>query len=78
MRTGELLHTLEGHTSTVRCIAMHENIAVSGARDATVHVWDVESGREIGVLLGHMAAVRSVWQGLNFSGRGFCHQATSV
>lgn len=34
--TGTCLHTLYGHTSTVRCLALHGDIIVSGSRDATV------------------------------------------
>ena len=33
---------------------------VSGSRDATLHVWNVESGQCLHVLMGHMAAVRCV------------------
>lgn len=33
---------------------------VSGSRDATLRVWDIESGRCLHVLVGHLAAVRCV------------------
>lgn len=33
---------------------------VSGSRDATLRVWDVESGQCLHVLVGHLAAVRCV------------------
>ena len=33
---------------------------VSGSRDATLRVWDVESGQCLHVLMGHVAAVRCV------------------
>jgi len=33
---------------------------VSGSRDATLRVWDIEEGNCLHVLVGHMAAVRCV------------------
>lgn len=33
---------------------------VSGSRDATLRVWDIESGQCLHVLMGHVAAVRCV------------------
>lgn len=56
--TGECIHVLQGHTSTVRCLAMHENKVVSGSRDGTLRVWDVKQGLCLSVLIGHAAAVR--------------------
>lgn len=75
--TGVCIHTLYGHTSTVRCMHLHENKyvtlrinticylqyicrVVSGSRDATLRVWDVQTGNCLHVLVGHIAAVRCV------------------
>lgn len=76
--SGACLHTLYGHTSTVRCMHLHGKRfcrfflscldlmfffflrVVSGSRDATLRVWDVETGECLYVLMGHMAAVRCV------------------
>lgn len=33
---------------------------VSGSRDATLRLWDIESGQCLHVLMGHVAAVRCV------------------
>lgn len=33
---------------------------VSGSRDATLRVWDIEAGECLHMLVGHMAAVRCV------------------
>ena len=33
---------------------------VSGSRDATLRVWDIQSGHCLHVLIGHVAAVRCV------------------
>ncbi|KAI1419010.1 WD40-repeat-containing domain protein [Xylaria sp. FL1777] len=59
MTTGACLHTLRGHTSTVRCLKMSDaNIAISGSRDTTLRVWDIRQGVCKNVLVGHQASVR--------------------
>ena len=52
-------HVLRGHTSTVRCLKMSDaKTAISGSRDTTLRVWDLESGICTNTLLGHQASVR--------------------
>ncbi|KAK7990851.1 F-box and WD-40 domain-containing protein CDC4 [Apiospora arundinis] len=59
MATGSCLHTLRGHTSTVRCLKMSDaNTAISGSRDTTLRVWDIRQGVCRNVLVGHQASVR--------------------
>jgi len=59
MTTGNCLHTLRGHTSTVRCLKMSDsNTAISGSRDTTLRVWDIRQGVCRNVLVGHQASVR--------------------
>ncbi|KAJ9134423.1 F-box/WD repeat-containing protein 7 [Pleurostoma richardsiae] len=59
LTTGTCLHTLRGHTSTVRCLKMSDaNTAISGSRDTTLRVWDIRSGLCRNVLVGHQASVR--------------------
>ncbi|CAE7053675.1 unnamed protein product [Rhizoctonia solani] len=60
LTTGNCLHVLKGHTSTIRCLKVLDSrpIAVSGSRDTTVRVWDIARGREIHVLEGHTDSVR--------------------
>jgi F-box and WD-40 domain protein CDC4 len=59
MATGASIHTLRGHTSTVRCLKMSdENTAISGSRDTTLRVWDIKTGVCRNVLIGHQASVR--------------------
>ncbi|KAK5663992.1 hypothetical protein OQA88_205 [Cercophora sp. LCS_1] len=59
LRTGACLHTLRGHTSTVRCLKMSDaNTAISGSRDTTLRVWDIRTGHCKNVLVGHQASVR--------------------
>lgn len=53
------VHTLRGHTSTVRCLKMSNgHTAISGSRDTTLRVWDLPSGTCTNVLMGHQASVR--------------------
>ena len=56
------LYVLRGHTSTVRCLKVLHNrpIAVSGSRDGTLRVWDVQRGRMLRLLAGHAGSVRSL------------------
>ncbi|EFX02967.1 f-box and wd domain containing protein [Grosmannia clavigera kw1407] len=59
LATGACLHTLRGHTSTVRCLKMSdENTAISGSRDTTLRIWDIRTGLCRNVLVGHQASVR--------------------
>lgn len=59
LRTGACLHTLRGHTSTVRCLKMSDaNTAISGSRDTTLRVWDITTGHCRNLLVGHQASVR--------------------
>lgn len=58
--------SLEGHGSadllggTVRCVKAFSNCkAISSFRDATLRIWDVESGECEGILEGHIQSVRS-------------------
>ncbi|OCL12954.1 F-box/WD repeat-containing protein pof1 [Glonium stellatum] len=57
--TGLPVHTLRGHTSTVRCLKMSDaNTAISGSRDTTLRIWDLKKGICKHVLVGHQASVR--------------------
>ncbi|KOS19564.1 F-box/WD repeat-containing protein 7 [Escovopsis weberi] len=59
LKTGACLHTLRGHTSTVRCLKMADaNTAISGSRDMTLRVWDIRTGQCKNVLVGHQSSVR--------------------
>lgn len=58
--TGEPVWTLQGHTSTIRCLKVLDGrpIAISGSRDYTLRVWDIDRGRMLRVLEGHEQSVR--------------------
>jgi F-box and WD-40 domain protein CDC4 len=60
--TGECVHALRGHSSTIRCLKVLDGrpIAVSGSRDFTLRVWDIDRGRMLRVLEGHDQSVRCI------------------
>src|SRR5947208_14268996 len=50
---------LRGHTSTVRCLKMSDpKTAISGSRDTTLRIWDIEKGVCLNILVGHQASDR--------------------
>ena len=60
--TGEIIATLEGHTSGVNSVSFSLDGAIlaSGAWDGTVKLWDVATGEIIATLEGHADWVNSV------------------
>ncbi|ORY32354.1 WD40 repeat-like protein [Neocallimastix californiae] len=54
------LHTLHGHTQSVRAVAGSGNVLVSGSYDSTVRVWDLRTGESVHLLRGHLDKVYSV------------------
>ncbi|KAG1735890.1 WD40-repeat-containing domain protein, partial [Suillus paluster] len=54
------VYVLRGHTATVRCARVLHNrpIAVTGSRDSTLRVWNIQKGVMLRVLYGHTASVR--------------------
>lgn len=56
----QCIYTLPSHTSTIRSLRTLHNrpIAISGSRDTTLRVWDVQRGRLLRVLEGHQGSVR--------------------
>ncbi|MEL6814405.1 MAG: DUF4365 domain-containing protein, partial [Cyanobacteria bacterium J06598_3] len=60
--SGRSLRVMEGHTDDVYSVAFSsdDTRALSGSRDNTVRLWDVESGRSLRVMEGHTDDVYSV------------------
>ncbi len=58
--TGQPLRSLEGHTGSVRAVAMSPDgrCIVSGSDDCTLKVWEAETGRLLRSLEGHTGSVR--------------------
>ncbi|KAJ3138501.1 SCF ubiquitin ligase complex subunit cdc4 [Physocladia obscura] len=54
------LHVLNGHTNSVRAIAGHGRVLVSGSYDCTVRVWDLIEGECVYTFRGHREKVYSV------------------
>lgn len=54
------IYALHGHTSTIRSLRVLHNrpIAVTGSRDSTLRVWDIQRGGYLRVLEGHHQSVR--------------------
>ena len=61
-RTGNHLHTLEGHSDGISCMAFFPGVPIlaSGSYDNTIRIWDVRTGENIHTLKGHTDAVTSV------------------
>jgi WD40 repeat protein len=62
LQTGELLHTLKGHTNQVSSLAISYNgqIIASGSSDKTIKLWDLQTGELLHTLEGHSDGVTSL------------------
>ena len=49
LESGEEMKTLKGHSGSVYSVAFHnnKNILVSGSGDATIRIWDLDTGMAI-------------------------------
>jgi F-box/WD-40 domain protein MET30 len=52
------IKVLKGHTNGVVCLQFRDNILATGSYDASIKIWDIESGKEIRTLTGHGSGVR--------------------
>lgn len=55
-----LLHMLEGHLQSVRCMDVSEKYLVTGSYDSTVKLWDYKKGTLLGTLATHKNRVYAV------------------
>ncbi|MEH1865449.1 MAG: serine/threonine-protein kinase [Nostoc sp.] len=60
--TGQLIRTLNGHSSWVYSVAISSDgqTLASGSGDKTIKLWNLQTGREIRTLNGHSSWVNSV------------------
>ncbi len=57
LKTGQLLHTLIGHTSLVGLLSLSPTTLVSAAADSTLRIWDPTKGSLQHVLSAHTGAI---------------------
>lgn len=51
---------LEGHNDSVMCLQIHNNYLATGSYDATVKLWNLDSGELIRTFEGHTAGIRAL------------------
>ncbi|KAK4057163.1 hypothetical protein OIO90_001658 [Microbotryomycetes sp. JL221] len=67
-RRGDCVATvLSGHTDAITCLQVAEDlphpsfpVLMTGSWDRTVRIWNLESGKEVGVLVGHSRGIRAL------------------
>jgi F-box/WD-40 domain protein MET30 len=47
-----------GHTNGVMCLQFYDNILATGSYDATIKMWNIETGKEIRTLRDHAMGIR--------------------
>jgi F-box/WD-40 domain protein MET30 len=52
------LKILKGHRNGVMCLQFQDNILATGSYDATIKIWDLDTGKELRTLEGHTSGVR--------------------
>jgi WD40 repeat protein len=62
LQNAHLLHTLIGHSHIVNSLAVSADakVLVSGSRDKTINIWDLEKGELISTLRGHRDGVYAI------------------
>lgn len=52
------IRIFKGHTNGVMCLQFEDNILATGSYDATIKIWDTDTGQEIRTLRGHESGIR--------------------
>ncbi|XP_048831700.1 zinc finger protein 106-like [Brienomyrus brachyistius] len=59
-KSGLLLRTLEGHTKTVLCMKVVNDLVFSGSSDQSVHAYNIHTGELVRIYKGHSHAVTAI------------------
>uniref|UniRef100_A0A3Q3N199 Zinc finger protein 106-like n=1 Tax=Labrus bergylta TaxID=56723 RepID=A0A3Q3N199_9LABR len=59
-KSGLLLRSLEGHTKTVLCMKVVNDLVFSGSSDTSVHAYNIHTGELVRIYKGHGHAVTSI------------------
>ncbi|XP_047184692.1 uncharacterized protein znf106b isoform X3 [Scophthalmus maximus] len=59
-KSGLLLRSLRGHTKTVLCLKVVNDLVFSGSSDASVHAYNIHTGELLRIYKGHGQAVTSI------------------
>ena len=51
---------LKGHTNGVMCLQFDEHILATGSYDATIKIWDIDTGKLLRTLHGHTSGIRAL------------------
>ncbi|KAK4187511.1 hypothetical protein QBC35DRAFT_231475 [Podospora australis] len=54
------VRVLKGHTNGVTCLQLDDNVLATGSYDATIKIWNIETGEEIRTLRGHTRGIRAL------------------
>lgn len=52
------IKSFKGHTNGVMCLQFSDHILATGSYDATIKIWDIDTGEEIRTLTGHTSGIR--------------------
>ncbi|KAL2820876.1 WD40-repeat-containing domain protein [Aspergillus cavernicola] len=52
------IRSFKGHTNGVMCLQFEDNILATGSYDATIKIWDTDTGEELRTLRGHESGIR--------------------
>lgn len=54
------IKTFKGHSNGVTCLQFDDNILATGSYDATIRIWDIETGEVMTTLRGHASGIRTL------------------
>ncbi|KAK5709559.1 hypothetical protein LTS12_028070, partial [Elasticomyces elasticus] len=52
------INRFTGHSNGIMCLQFEDNILATGSYDATIKIWDTETGEELQTLRGHESGIR--------------------